>query len=257
MRSWSLLGCGTLVVLCIFAEVIIQVYHPFIEQVRRYPDIFTTDTDFRATGSYKIVSETVLASLSNGKLDIFVPLAATPEIPLKQNEVLWKQGDYLHVADAVFEHQWKEPPSGWKLYRMLFHTDCQNNPNGFSAATITYFKPIWVDHTLEYTVRQVDIMPQYSEIDWGGDSWNYPHPILGWTEVSRGRLRFQADDALRIAEENGGKSARLKVDNKCSIHLVLYGDSQHGWDVFYDARGGFIFEMYINPYTGLSTIGTK
>jgi hypothetical protein len=248
-RRLILFGCAFIIILCLTTVAIIVVFDPFIDQVRRYPDIFTTDSDFHATGSYTIKADTILGSLANGQKNIFLPLLATPEALVNQNQILWHQSDYIQIANAVFEYQWKEPASGWKLYRMLFDTDCQNDPSGFSHATIAYFKSIWVDHTLEYTVRQIEIYPQYNEIDWGGDSFNYPHPILGWPEIDLQRLRIQADDALRIAEEDGGKAARLHNQNKCSVNLVLYGDSTWGWDIFYNGNGGFIYQMYVDPYT--------
>ena len=84
------------------------------------------------------------------------------------NQMLWRQTDYLQIANEVFEYQWREPASGWKLYRMLFDGNCQNNPGGFSHSIITYFKPVLVNSTQEYTVRQIEIYPQYNQIDWAG-----------------------------------------------------------------------------------------
>lgn len=180
---WKIiLSITVTVLLCAGAEVVNVVFDPFIDQVRRYPDVFTADTDFHKTGSYVIKPDTILKSLANGQRDIFVTLAATPEAQVAQNKIVWRQIDYLQIANAVFELQWREPASNWNLYRMLWDSEC-DNPRGFSHALITYFKSFWVQHTLIYKARQVEIWPQYSRVDWGGDLFSYPHPILGWQKI--------------------------------------------------------------------------
>ena len=73
---------------------------------------------------------------------------------------------------------------------------------------------------------------------------------IGMDKIDLQKLRFTADDALRMADENGGKTARLADQNKCEMDLVLYGDSQWGWYIFHDDEGSFIFDTHINPYTG-------
>lgn len=231
------------------AEIVNVVFDPFIEQVRRYPDVFTANTDFQKTGSYTIDSETILKSLANGQRDIFVPFAAAPEAPVSQNKLMWRQVDYLQVANAVFELQWREPASTWNLFRMLLDSEC-DIPIGFSHVIITYFKAFWVQQTLIYKARQVEIWPQYSRVDWGGDLYSYPHPIFGWQKIDLQKLKFTADDALRMAEANGGEAERLAEHKRCELYLVLYGGEQ--WNVYYEllATGLNSLHISVDPYTG-------
>ena len=60
-----------------------------------------------------------------------------------------------------------------------------------------------------------------------------------------------ADDALQIAEKNGGADVRLGVDNICGITLRLNHNPplkhSENWLVDYDRTG---FYIDINPYTG-------
>jgi hypothetical protein len=133
---------------------------------------------------------------------------------------------------------------------MIFHSSCQDNPAGFYDATITYFKSVWVGQTLEHAARQIEVHPLWNEVDWGGET-NFPHPILGWGSINLNHIKISADDALKMAEANGGKVDRLAVQNNCRIHLVLSGDGNN-WNVYYEGNKSSLddFVIHINAYTG-------
>jgi len=64
------------------------------------------------------------------------------------------------------------------------------------------------------------------------------------------RLKITADDALKIADDNGGKSFRLASANQCQISMILAPDSDTGWDIGFDDNHGRNFNIHIDPYTG-------
>lgn len=63
-------------------------------------------------------------------------------------------------------------------------------------------------------------------------------------------LKFTADDALRMAEANGGEAERLADHNRCELYLVLYGGGQ--WDVYYELLSTGLNSLHISvdPYIG-------
>lgn len=223
------------------------VFDPFEDQVVRYPMYVT---DFRDTGSYKINPETILEALHHGEINVFTPESATPEAPISDKPILWNQSDYQEIASALHQVVWKESLDGWSVYGMVFKTSCQENPSGFTYGDITYFKSIFMDGRILYSAREIEIAPLYSDVTWGGGT-NYPHPILGWKSVDLIKIKVNAEDALRIAEENGGKAARESVENQCRISIGLSGGS--GWKVAYAGNSSsplYLYKIEIDPYTG-------
>ncbi|MGB8983662.1 MAG: hypothetical protein WCC12_17465, partial [Anaerolineales bacterium] len=65
------------------------------------------------------------------------------------------------------------------------------------------------------------------------------------------QFSITSDQALQIAERNGGSGVRRTVGNTCRIvltanHLSPFPD-RDDWLVDYDRA---LFSMYVNPYTG-------
>ena len=236
-----------ILVLCLVAEGINIVFDPFIEQVEWYPTAGLYS--YNVMGGYAIDPDTILQALQQGKTDVLMPELATPIAPVYSGTILWHQSDFLKIANALFEFRWKESPQNWSFLFMLLRTNCGEIKGGFYYADIAYFKTLWYKTTILYTAREIEITPLYRDVGWGGGGPNYPHPIFGWSTVDLKKLKVTADDALNIAEANGGNAAQLRVQNECRIYLNLSGD--YGWNIFYENNAGEImFQIYIDPYTG-------
>ncbi len=237
-----------LTVTIILCSIIYISSSPLDESIRRYPINLGSFAD---TDSYKINPQTILSSLDRGQMDVFAPELATPQMPVSNKPVGWRQEDYQKIAEALHRFVWKESLDGWSLYRIELYGMCRDNPSGFEYADFIYYKGIFSNGKLLYTAREIFITPQYHNVSWGGNT-NFPRPILGWKSINLSALKVTAENALSIAEENGGKAARLSVQNKCSISLLLSGDT--GWDVLYGGNGGLSnFHIRIDPYTGKVT----
>jgi len=65
-----------------------------------------------------------------------------------------------------------------------------------------------------------DIFSRAKLVEWGGET-NLPHPIFGQKGFDLSKFKISADDALRIAEENGGAKFRSDYNNECNIQLYL------------------------------------
>jgi hypothetical protein len=239
----------TFIILCLILGISIS-SGLFEEQIQRYP---TTISSLGDTGNYMIDPETILESLDRGETNVFMPEIATPEFytPPDGGTYSWSQADYWEIASALHQFVWGESVDDWSLFRMMFYTNCADNLRGFAIGDFVYFKPVLNHWTIRYTAREIVIHPLVNSISWGGNR-NYPRPLLGWKSVDLKKLTVTADDAIQIAEENGGRDARLSVENKCSIDLsVGFNPRGDGWSVDYAQTDGTpIFGIEIDPYTG-------
>jgi hypothetical protein len=214
-------------------------------------------SSYSTVDNYEIDPETILLSLDRGDMDVFMSFIGEPgNYPYPPvGHFNWKQSDYLKIASALYQIKVKENVNDWNIYSMIFNRSCSDDPKGFDVGEISYFKTDDSDAT-RYILYDILISPINKGVAWetGGA---YSRPLLGWTKVDLGRLKVTAEDALQMAEGNGGKEARLKVDNECKIHLIIgvnpVGDND--WKVSYlnysnDIPGLILFEIHIDPYSG-------
>ena len=242
--------------LIIFVLIIVLIGVNFACQTPWYMDQYDpgySPGDYEQTDSFEIDPETILTALEQGQTNVFVPINSTPEayISLPAGSYSWTQADYLKISENLFQYVWKEPASAWSLYQIgLVKRGCENNLDGFDMARVVYFKSIEVDGEEMYTVRDVFITPLLRKITWG-KTWNY-HPTHKWKEIIFEGLQVTADDALLLAENNGGKDIRLRMNNKCNISVDLAPDGTYsGWRITYiDENARTVFAMSVDPSTG-------
>jgi len=226
-----------------------------LEQARLYP----VNSSYQDTGDYKINSETVLDDLDQGNTNVFMPITATPEVgsmpTLSVGLYTWSQSDYLKVAEALNQFVWKDDLKGWYLYSMYFYRGCQDNPAGFDAGEITYFKTF--HGPFQYTARVVDIYPIGEAVSWGGNAI-FPRPLHGWEYIDLQKLEITADEALKIAEEKEGQRFRLKVKNACTIDVFINPNPNQEiswkWHVFYNTNSLGVLLIQIDSGTGKAEI---
>jgi hypothetical protein len=202
------------------------------------------------TGYLKIDSEMIITSLAQGNNDVFKPLLEDPSSvqSLKNVSFAWTQADILRIVGSLGQFIWNDPMSleEWRIYEFYLQKSCQNDPTGFDFSHITYFKLIDVNGTRMYTTRHIEIDPYYTTVRWGSGA-NYPQPILWkWTSFNLADSKISAEMALQIAEQHGGKEARLKANNECLI-IINNSSSNDKWLVKYVSTD---FSAFINTYTG-------
>jgi hypothetical protein len=208
-------------------------------------------SDYPDTGLSRIDPGTILASLDRGETDVFQPeppslddLSWTGPI-LYNDPISWRQSYYLDIARALNQFVWKDAWDDWNLFDMSFATHCRDNPGGVTWAEFRYYKTIFNEGKIKYAWRSIYVVPEYLDVAWGGGAY-FSHPIFGWKKIDLSRLKITAEEALKIAEANGGKEARSRIGNKCNIGLLLLPEYYDGWKVDY----GSDFEILIDPYTG-------
>jgi hypothetical protein len=65
-----------------------------------------------------------------------------------------------------------------------------------------------------------------------------------WRKIEFIKFKTTAEQAVRVAEESGGKAARLNYDKKFNIDI---DGSEDNWLVYYPESQ---FSISINPFTG-------
>lgn len=249
----------TIIIIIVICAVVLALgyvydFDPFRSPNEYYPGLLDNRNN---VGNFKINPDTFLQAIRNNSTNIYLPDNRSIEeldftVPeLYENLVQWSQNDYLEITKSLNKHVWHDNLDDWLLYRMIFGTRCQDNPSGFENGTLTYYKTIFRNNQIRYTTRDMIASPKYMSIIWGGGT-EYPHPLFGWKNIDLNKIKITAEDALRIAEENGGQETRLSVQNKCDIHVILLRGNYDGWLVYYNNRLGSTngFEVRINYTTG-------
>jgi hypothetical protein len=195
----------------------------------------------------------LLGSIAQGNKNAFIPVNTEPEFPapFQQIPVDWTQVDYLYIVQAVFEHVWGEPLNGWHLNNMGFSLSCTNIDIGFQNGDFRFFKNTNTRERESRIMRFINIDPRSKSIHiW--ESEYYPR-LVDWSSIDLAQNRFSADDALNIADSNGGREKRLSVKNMCDISLSLSPDlpRYNGWEVFYATKeDAKFFRIQVDPITG-------
>ena len=225
----------------------IYVYDPFLPEARSLP---VGIGDFRDRNSYQIDPTAILAALDSGATDVFTPVDSSQPDGVPDESVSWQQEDFIKVARALNQTVWSEPLSGWKLYSMHFSSACQDDPRGFTEGDFYYFRTTFRDNgKIRFTTQDFFISLPAEQATWAGGA-NFAHPLFGWENIRLGRIQITAEDALTIAEENGGRESRLLVDNNCSIHVALSGDNIWRVYSYHDDTRALLFRIEIDPFTG-------
>lgn len=242
-----------LVVLCAILWLIYAYGEPYLEY-RQYPGFLFADYfETNNYGCFQIDPATILDSIDKGETEIFSPEPRACEDIISDGNILykgtylWNQADYLKIANSLNGFVWKDTLEGWSIYKMFYQADCQEDPS-LRNADIIYYKTTFDKGRILYATRVMEVEPAYINVEWGGGAF-YPHPLSGWKGMDVNRLKITAEDALRIAEENGGREARAKFDNQCYIDLLLFSEKYPGWLVSYNGTYEHP-EFQIDPYDG-------
>jgi hypothetical protein len=206
--------------------------------------------------------DTVLKDISLGQIDIFPELKTTPQ-PIGYNDALpvnWRQSDYYRIALAAFQSIWGESPDGWSVNEMGFKLDCKYIERGVQKGRFVFFK---VDKDANPSIRferGIMVKPLSEEILWISREFS---PSLYNNSIDLARLKYPVETVLQMAENAGGREARLSVDNNCEIYSDLVPGSQYeGWQVGYTTLLPYPNQrplfLVIDPYTGkLKIINSK
>jgi len=182
-------------------------------------------------GYYKIDPETILGSLESGNTNVFKPvLEDPPEVEeIADISISWTQADYMEIASALSKLVWNDTIDlkVWSIYDIYFTGGCVDDSCDLHSARVVYFKPTGNS----YATRFIDIQPYFGLVRWG-DGATYPQPLLRkWKGVEFATSKIAAEEALGIAEANGGRERRLKATDRCYISVSSSRFNPEYWHV--------------------------
>jgi len=203
--------------------------------------------------AYSFDTKTILESIARGKDDTFTPLDASSETleeTFQSESADWKQADYLVVADALHKVVWGESLSSWKIHSMIFRLSCSELQQGYLDSQFVFYKILDSDNDKSRIVHNLVINPTIGEAYIQAEK--YTHLVMGWEVIDLEENHVTADDALLIAETNGGREIRKSVDNECNISVSFspVSGSFDGWKIRYYQNPGTLFELKVDPANG-------
>jgi hypothetical protein len=209
----------------------------------------------RNSGDYLINPDNILVMIDQEGEDIFLPAKGdqiSAEDLMPYGSFSWTQYDFLRIANALNQYVWGDNMEDWEIYLMFFDRDCRMSGEGFDSFNIIYYKMVTVDSKTKYVTRQIDVNPLAKLVTWG-DGLDYPRSFLRpWHTMDFENFEITADEAVQIADANGGKDAREKRKNNCGISVSLLQDHPNKWGVDYYVLADF--HILVDPYSGRTQI---
>lgn len=206
---------------------------------------------------YAINPATTLISISQGQIeDAFIPHSAETFDENNKQTIHWSADEYFLVAWSLNQVVGNGSVDDWNIKRVIFDYDCVNTGMGFERGRIRLFKVGIIAGKESRTVLDIDLMPTNKVIRIGEGIYS---PIVEkWDALDLNNIKISAEQAIKIAEQNGGKNARNKVANECfvSIDLLTGGlVGYNGWTVSYRVFNAYssletMFEVLIDPQNG-------
>lgn len=206
-------------------------------------------------GFYAIQPETFLEELAHGNNQAFSPITAHDvdySIP-PGSSVNWTQSDYFQIVESFYELILNDKLDDWHLSSMSFSLNCDEVDVGLQAGRFQFFKIVKDENDQEVRiVRLIAIDPRYRFVSlWERE---FSPRIIDWSSIDLNSMKFDNEQALQIAEDNGGQNQRLSLNNACSIAISLSPNSAQyrGWNIFYTRHDNrrIAFEVKVDPFTG-------
>lgn len=203
-------------------------------------------------GWLRIQSSTILQDIHKGDIDIFE--SAPDELSSDSSimdPVQWTQVDYEEVTKALYENEFSETSSDWLFSRSLFKLDCRYAHLGPQSATFDLFRIIHSRDKDSRIERSIFIQPLLNRVGWSEREAN-PNQA-NWRGINLTQVNIHAEDALHIAEQQGGQAVRESVQDNCAIYVTMIADHWDGdWKVSYAGfqSQGDLFRIYVDEESG-------
>lgn len=197
---------------------------------------------------FLIAPDSILKSLDQGEEKAFSPINSDGEQgELYPFPIDWGQSDYLQIVNALHNYVWRESIDDWKLSYMAFTLPCGETGNGLQSGSFSFYKEKMTLEGISEVEHQIDIYPKMKLIS----TWEYTYKpkLLRWKSVDFTKIALTADEALLIAESNGGLNKRTVINNACDISIILSPNSANylGWKVLYSPD---VFSISIDINSG-------
>ena len=196
-------------------------------------------------------TSSILESILQGRYDLFIPVDSPSEEEAFQSDLVnWNQEDYITVANSIHKFVWDEPLNNWMLNSMDFSGSCHDIENGLQDVYFVFYNILDSEDGKSRIVHNINIDPARSEVNVWAEK--YSPLVMNWKAIDLGETKITADDALQIAEDNGGIEIRNSVNNECNVSVSFLpnpGDYD-GWKLSYYQNPGTLLEVKVDPKTG-------
>lgn len=196
--------------------------------------------------------ETVFDDLENGEDDVFMP--AAEEVPeRKPRNIHWYQEDYLNLVNVLADMYL--PDIFWDTHPVSMNTSflCDEIDQFDYDMHFDYYRYFGEDgNDMEHYLFHIS--PEKGSI------WIYNESRTGNTlkpiQFDFKKTRVTFEDALEIAEENGGQEFREERENECGLAIDLDPDNETElyWEVEYHGPKAFsigdYYRVYVDAVTG-------
>ena len=203
---------------------------------------------------YAVESTTLLASLQQRDMSAFIPTEERPELSPDNQQLPgnWLQADYFYITETLYNGVLAHPLQDWNLKGMDFRLNCADVGIGLQNGRLEYFKIIKESSQESRIERFIEIDVRRNFVHLIDEK--FTPSLSNLNAINLARLKVSAEQAIQIAEENGGLQERQNAGNMCRIFAGLYPNAAHynGWAVSYalDSNNTSVFYIEIDPYTG-------
>ena len=194
---------------------------------------------YETVGSTTIDPTTLLEDIHSGRQLALQAQADIPHNPPFLIQVGWSQNDYMEIAKAYQKAIWQDDPTLWHLYKLEFHTTCNNTNRKFGYADFLYYQEVTNGGEKLYSVREIEIDPQHGYLAWGGDTFYPPEMPDVWTAINLENIaKVPAEKALALADQQQGNEFRKKENDICNITVFMwpYQPKGNDWSVLYSGK---------------------
>ncbi|PWH12833.1 MAG: hypothetical protein DDG60_11575 [Anaerolineae bacterium] len=199
--------------------------------------------------AYRFDPQTILTRNVSDE-NIFVQIPFPEEFPEPfPTAIFWQQTEYLQVTDLFMEYILHDTRTTWKVSMISSARWCSDPPS-LPRLTITMQKKVLQPEENHRIEALVNVMPQIGIIkllkqeyapDEGGER------TINWSDIV-----IPAEQALLIAEQNGGAVVRQALGNQCRITISLTaGIQKNDWWIYYEPLNEpSVFEIAVDEKTG-------
>ncbi len=215
--------------------------------LEEHPDVILKKDEY-----YAFDPQTILQDAVEGKPAQLTLVPGEPEIQPSDNPVVpWRQADYFQIVDAIYLAIWGETPTNWKLEQFEVQTNCTGLGLGYQRMDLTFYRIFKDETTGKYLRKKRDIfiIPE-KELIWVRETEIFPVSPLELRDIGLDvKTIIPAEEALRIVEENGGRTARAGID-ECTISATVHkGANDDNWLINYFSNHSFLM-LEVDAKTG-------
>lgn len=201
---------------------------------------------------YTANPETILDELSNQDFSSLV-LVDEADHSESWEPVDWSTDDFIFAANMLHQLVWEESTDTWKMSGISFEYDCQSIENGPWDAMVQYHKFVRTRSRLYFSGLSsvITIDSKYGYFITDTKEFYPTSKIFGIGGFVYSDLEVTPEEALQIAEEQGGEDFRESVNNMCTIDVDYLPStySKNNWRIIYK-NGDERLNFLINPKNG-------